>query len=151
MYATPSDLGNRYGRDAIVLAANLDIDSDLDSEVVKRALQDATDEIDTYLANRYELPLSIIPGVLVRCCCDIAMYRLSPTGNALTDEKRVRYEDTLKLLEKLASGKAQLVLKDSSSTSDNTNTNDENNGLGVGVELSASPRLFTRKSTAGVL
>ena len=39
-------------------------------------LNDASNEIDTYLESRFALPLSDPPAVLVPFCCKIAMYHL---------------------------------------------------------------------------
>jgi phage gp36-like protein len=80
----------------------------VDEAAVQRALEDAGAEIDGYLAGRYTLPLASVPRVLVNVGCDIARYRLYK--DIATDLVRKRYEDAVKLLEKVASGKVTLGL-----------------------------------------
>ncbi|KAB7624325.1 gp436 family protein [Alkalilimnicola sp. S0819] len=110
MYATEQDIIDRYGEEALVLAADRDGDGQADAGVVDRALADATAEVDTYLAARYALPLASTPAVLTRLTVDIAVYRLSPAADAGTDERRQRYEDATALLSRIARGGVSLGL-----------------------------------------
>ena len=105
-YATQDDIVDRYGEDMLFSLANRDGDDNLDNKAIEKALCDATDEMDSYLAVRYALPLEQIPTQLKRLCVDIALYRLSPDHG--TEERRNRYEDAIAMLGKLASGKAIL-------------------------------------------
>lgn len=110
-YATLADLQNRYGEDAITVLADRDGDGAADAGVVDRALADADAEIDAYLAERYQLPLSPVPPLLTRLACEIAVYRLGmEAGGGLTEEKRKRYEDVVALLKRLGDGTATLGL-----------------------------------------
>lgn len=103
--------------------------------VAQVALNDASDEIDTYLGQRYVLPLintqstndAVIVEphpVLVRIACDIAVYRLQ-TLRPADDIKdaRQRYDDAIKLLKGFATGSAILNYRqlraDVADTSDN--------------------------------
>ncbi|MFY2646294.1 phage protein Gp36 family protein, partial [Achromobacter insuavis] len=45
-------------------------------EKVDRALADARNTIDSYIAGRYTLPLSSVPQVLIRIACELARYYL---------------------------------------------------------------------------
>jgi phage gp36-like protein len=74
--------------------------------VLNRALDDATAEIDIYLASRYILPLTTVPPMIVQICADIARYRLY--DDAPTDEVRLRYEDAIKLLTLISKGTVSL-------------------------------------------
>lgn len=131
-YATQKDITDRYGGAALLIAADRDGDDGLDTRAVADALTDATSEIDSYVAARYDLPLSTVPAVLVGYCVDIAIYRLSATADVATDEQRKRYEDARKWLEHVSSGKVSLGLADPPSTGSTK------------ISVASSPRLFSR-------
>lgn len=91
--------------------------TDPDAQVInescaQQALDDATAEMDAWLERRFAMPLVdkdngvlIMPSVLERCACDIAVYRLQ-TLRPADDIKdaRQRYEDVIKLLKSMATG-----------------------------------------------
>jgi phage gp36-like protein len=109
MYANEQDIIDKYGAEALVITADHDGDGVADPAVVARGLSDAGDEINTYIGSRYPLPLTYAPPILKPLCIDIALYKMS-VGITVTDEKRLRYEDALKLLVKIAEGKITLGL-----------------------------------------
>lgn len=136
MYATPADLLNRYPTDPAIVGA-----SEADQLV---ALDDASDEIDTYLA-RYGLPLAVVPGRVVAVSCDIAAYRIAGDAALMTEEKRKRYEDAVRWLEKCSTGAIDLTAL---VTADD---GDPETDEAVEAEITYQERLFTRTSMAGVL
>ena len=138
-YATQQDIVDRYGADALYVAADRNNDNVIDTAAVDRALTDATDEINTYVGARYQLPLNPVPSVLLRLCVDIALYRLSP-GAALTEEKRLRYDDVMALLRGIAKGTATLGISDGSEAQ--TTAGD--------AELISNPRRYTRETMGGI-
>lgn len=107
-YAVIQDIVDRYGNDDLLVAAANEDDT-LDTAAVNRALDDASAEIDAYIGQRYHLPLPSPSKILLALCVDMALYKLS-TGTELTDEQRRRYEDAIKLLEKIGSGVVTLGL-----------------------------------------
>lgn len=109
-YATKQDIIDQYGENELIISADHDLDGIADADVVDRALSGASDEIDTYLVGRYPLPLATVPPILKPLCIDIALYKMS-TGTAVTDEKRRRYDDAVKLLTKIAEGKLTFGLE----------------------------------------
>lgn len=115
-YATLQDLIVRFGEDQVLLAADRDDDGTVDQDVVDVALDDATAEIDTYLAEVYTLPLATVPTVLTRLCADVAMHRLSPEADVATEGRRTRYEQAVSILKKLASRQISLGLPATPST-----------------------------------
>lgn len=106
-YATQQQLIERYGEQALLVAADRGAGA-IDTDAVSRALDDATAEIETYVARRYDLPLPMVPTILQQLACDIAFYRLSADAGSGTDEKRKRYEDAKELLARLADGSVRL-------------------------------------------
>jgi phage gp36-like protein len=107
-YATQSDIVTLYGANALYVADH-NRDGVADSAAVTRALTSASDEIDTYLAARYTLPLTEVPGFLRTLTVDIALYRLALSADVLSEEHRKRYEDALGHLKRIARGEAALV------------------------------------------
>ena len=108
MYATVQHITDRYGQDALILLTDRQGTGAIDTDVVDQALRDASAEIDTYLAAKYSLPLSLVPDVLVRLCVDIVMYRLAADRDLGTEERRKRYDDATALLTRIAKGLVSL-------------------------------------------
>lgn len=136
-YATAEQVIERYGAGTVQLLTDRAGAGVLDPVVLERALADAAAEIDTWLAVKYDLPLfsppASPPEVLTRLAVDIAVYRLAAGADLATDERRRRYEDAVKLLERLARGEASLGLADPPASA-----------VG-GVKISRRPRRFSRE------
>lgn len=109
-YATQQNIIDRYGEEALLLLADRDNDGVIDSTVVDQTLADASAEIDTYVAAKYDLPLAVVPDVLIRLCVDIAIYRLASDADMATEERRQRYDDAVALLARIGKGTASLGL-----------------------------------------
>lgn len=109
MYAEETDLAGRFGVNEISNLKSMQTDS----YAVDNALQDATEEIDSYIGVRYQLPLPNVPNNLKRIACDIARYRLY--YQQPTEEVRQRYTDAIDFLKRVADGKATLAILDETS------------------------------------
>ncbi len=105
MYATRGDLEARFGAAEI---ANLEA-MQTEPEAVEQALQDASEEIDSYVAVAYTLPLPLIPSTLKRVACNIARYRLY--FQQPTEEVEKRYESEVSYLKRIADRKAALNIQ----------------------------------------
>lgn len=101
-YAALADLVERYGEDEILRLSDREGTGEINDDIVNKALEDATAEIDTYLSGRYNLPLSPVPKVIKRLACDIARYLL--WEDRASEEVRKRYEDVKRMLEQMANG-----------------------------------------------
>lgn len=106
MYATRGDLEARFGAAEI---ANLEA-MQTEPDAVEQALQDASEEIDSYVAVAYTLPLPLIPSTLKRVACNIARYRLY--FQQPTEEVEKRYESEVAYLKRIADKKAVLPVLD---------------------------------------
>lgn len=137
-YATQQDLIDRYGEEEIVqLTDRADPPQGaIDATAVTRALEDASHEIDGYLAARYTLPLTTTPQVLVRLACDIARYRLY--DDRATEAVTQRYRDAVRFLEAIARGQVNLGL-DASAQAPATSG---------GPDFSAPDRVFSAETLA---
>jgi phage gp36-like protein len=105
-YATQQDLTDRFGAVEIAQLSDRTNGAVVDAVVVGRALSDADAEIDAYLATRYQLPLASVPPVLARMAADVARYRLY--DDKAVESVRVRYQDAVSLLKRMARGEVQL-------------------------------------------
>jgi len=151
-YATPAAILARVDADDLARAATPDtaVDGALLSAVIERpgqstysgyttaaiasarravatieaAIADASGDIDGYLANRYQLPLSNVPTKLQSLCNDLVIWRLLG-GATQGDEKSERYQrvqDALRWLERLASGALSLAAQLDNAPSNNPGT-----------------------------
>lgn len=102
MYATRNDLEARFGEGEL---QQLEIMQTVGNSI-EEALQDASEEIDSYIAVKYVLPLPSIPSTLKRIACNIARYRLY--FQQPTEEVENRYKAEIDFLKRIADGKATL-------------------------------------------
>lgn len=108
-YATALDMVARYGEaDLIRLTDRAGTLGGIDADVLTTALDDATAEINGWLAKRYadRLPFADPPRVLTAHACTIAWYRLQ---GAQADQGSERmHEAALRFLRAVARGEASL-------------------------------------------
>ncbi|MCE8004226.1 gp436 family protein [Billgrantia ethanolica] len=106
MYASVADMVARFGETEIVELTDLEHTGEIDTAAAERALEDATAEIDGYLASRYRLPVTGAAPLLSLLCTDIARFRLQK--GVSTEQARERYEDAVRKLERIADGRINL-------------------------------------------
>jgi phage gp36-like protein len=135
-YATTRDLITRFGEFEIQNLASIDGDEVLDNDKIASALSDAEAEINSYLGQRYQLPLSSVPEVVKGACCDIARYNLY--ANQTTDEVQARYNKRISWLRDVASNRASLGLAEKTQSS----------AFSVAVS-NGGGRIFTRDTLKG--
>lgn len=104
-YAAETDIAARYGSNLLLTIADPDGTGAVNAALVTQALSDADQLIDSHVQERYQLPMSPVPSLLVTLAVDIAVYRIATLP---TDEMRNRYQDALKLLKNIATGTLQL-------------------------------------------
>lgn len=105
-YATTGDVEASLGTAEYTALADRDNDGSPDTSDVEAALLRASSEADAYLS-RY-LPLSSLPTWLVGAVADIAAYRFA--GSRASEDARKKFEDAVRLLEKIQAGKAGVGL-----------------------------------------
>jgi phage gp36-like protein len=111
-YATLSDLQEAFGEaEAIRLTAP---EGELDGPVVEakvtRALAEASDLVDSYLARRYAVPLAApVAPAIVRATLVLARFDLAHGDQREpTEQMRLARKETIAWLERLAGGEAVL-------------------------------------------
>jgi phage gp36-like protein len=130
-YCTTQDLTDRYSLAQLLVIADREGEGELDGDAVARAIADAAGEIDSYIGERYSLPLAVIPPGLTVAAASIAFYRLHPA--APPEDVRTRYEDALRWLKDIAAGKAGLDVGQGSPP-------------GGAAQIEAPPRVFSRQT-----
>jgi phage gp36-like protein len=122
-YATKEDIDELYGTDLLVRVADYNKDGTPDPEVIAKGLQAADEICDAYLSAQYSIPVVPTPGIVNACAIDIAIYKMALGRTSRTDEMRIRYEDALKLLERISTGKVGLGLPPVTTTTTDANGN----------------------------
>lgn len=107
-YASKADIDELYGVDLLVRIADFNRDGVPDDDVVTKALLGADEIINAYLSAQYPVPVSPVPGVVRSCAIDIAVYRIALGRAQRSEEMRVRYEDALAILDRIAKGQIGL-------------------------------------------
>lgn len=100
-YATQQDLIDRFGEEELIQVSDPQ-NMAIDPVKVVKALDDASNRIDTDVAALYTVPVNPPHPALVLLCADIARYYLH--SDKANENIRKAYEDALKLLEKIRSG-----------------------------------------------
>jgi phage gp36-like protein len=123
IYATRSDIEALYGADELRGVLNLARDGvfgDEDIVRIDQALSESAGQIDAYIGARHSLPLPLVPEVLRAFAIDMAIYRLALRNGRPRDELRTRYEDAVKFLIAVSTGKASLPGIDTTNQPDST-------------------------------
>lgn len=110
MYITRDDLVDRFGQYEIdQLEVNIKKGMlNNDTDPVATAIEDATDKINGFVSTVEELPLPMVPTAIKRVCAVLARYYLYK--NKPTEQVRIDYEDEMRWLEQVSSGKVKLIL-----------------------------------------
>jgi len=137
-YATLADLQTRYGADEIAESSDHDHIGDINLIVTSAALTDASLEIDAYLSTSYTLPLiAPYPSLLTNICCELARWAIYK--DKAPETVRLRREDAIALLRRIASGDARLQVSIDTPATDKT---------GNTFTVQTSARVFTDATLA---
>lgn len=111
---------------------------------VEEAVEDATAEIDGYLAKRYNVPFEKTPKVLNKFCKDIAAYNLVSRKGVDESEREktflTRYNAAIAFLTKVAQGIIDIGVEGVETNEDKAQT---------GFSMKSSERIFNRSSMKG--
>ncbi|MGD8172141.1 gp436 family protein [Vibrio sp. TRT 21S02] len=141
-YATKQDLIDRDEQ----MLWNFAIDrttNQLNDTWINQALDQADEEIDSFLGRRFVLPLETVPGILNKVAITIAFYWLGDRDNQVTDLLEKRYEKALTTLKEIASGKRELGLPTIEAPVESS--------VGKVELVQDNERLFTRNSLKSIL
>lgn len=107
MYCTKADLLLRFDEDEITRITDVDGNGLIDEDVLQRAIDDASSEIDSYLVGRYSLPLVEPPADLIRKACDMVRFHLYQSRGLIeseNDQVERNYLRIIRYLEQVAKG-----------------------------------------------
>lgn len=107
-YCTQDDLLKLISqREVVNLAA--DTGDEIDAAVVAECIAQADAEIDSYLAVRYQVPLSPVPDRVRALSVAMAIYYLFSRRSLDDPTRRQNYEDAVAFLKSVGVGKAEIV------------------------------------------
>ncbi|MFT4463709.1 MAG: gp436 family protein [Sodalis sp. (in: enterobacteria)] len=106
MYASEQDLRARYSVPLIERLVDERSDEVAARQKVSQSLSDASALMDSFIAARYALPLSVVPSVLKRHACTMAFYYLN--DERAIEQTSQRYQDALRWLEAVKKGELPL-------------------------------------------
>lgn len=138
LYCSKQGLIDRFNEDELIQLTDRDSSSVINDEVLNRAIEDASTEMDAYLS-RFNFTADNLPKSLKPLACDIARYRLydeEPTEHVTT-----RYNNAIKFLKSVNKGEITL-----GTTS--TDTEVISNDL---AEIQSSGSVFGRSQSKGFI
>lgn len=107
-YATQQNCVDRFGNDIVVVVTDRSNAGVIDITILAKALEDADDTINSYVAGLPGFPFDPTPDVFEKYACDLAIYYAAHPAGVATDEMRARYEDAVKYLTLLGQNKIRL-------------------------------------------
>lgn len=129
MYCTLNDLIERFGETELIQLTDEQNTGALNTASVNQAIADASNEIDSYLIGRYQLPLVEVPEFVKGYACDMARYRLWDDG--ALEQVSIRYRTAIKYWRDISTG--TLRLYGSTETGESL------------VEMQSSPSVFSER------
>ena len=129
MYCTLNDLIERFGETELIQLTDEQNTGALNTASVNQAIADASNEIDSYLIGRYQLPLVTVPEFVKGYACDMARYRLWDDG--ALEQVTIRYRTAIKYWRDISTG--ALRLYGSTETGESL------------VEMQSSPAAFSER------
>ncbi len=94
-YATPEEVLERWPEAPV---------EDAQDKRLALALEDAGALMDSYLSQRYEVPITENVPRLMGLCVDIGCYFVARSDAQMSEDLRLRYADAKKFLEQVAAG-----------------------------------------------
>jgi phage gp36-like protein len=111
--------------------------ANIDDAVLDKAITDAQSIVDGKVGVKYAVPFATgsVPRVIAECTLDIAIYKAYENKSGADSRVRRRYEDAMKILDQIATGRFNLNLASGDTVSASAAPTDRVKG---------KPRLFQR-------
>jgi phage gp36-like protein len=136
-YCTQTDIADILTLETLIRLTDDEGAGIVDAARVAKAIEDADAEIDGYCGEKYSLPLSPVPVIIRKASVDIAIYNLYSRRQGAPEDRKQRYDNTIKLLREIAKGTVTLGAgSPAAETSD-------------APEFSSQERIFTRDKMKG--
>ncbi|MBF0521375.1 MAG: DUF1320 domain-containing protein [Nitrospirae bacterium] len=115
MYITATDIYAVIKEAAAIELTDDENTGSVNVDFVNSAITKSDGVIDSYLATRYKLPLSIVPDVIKSVAVTLTVYNLYQRSSLEVDEKTKKaYTDAVSLLKDISKGAASLGLQETS-------------------------------------
>ena len=101
-YCTRQDLIDRGWELELIQLTDREGVGEINDVILQQAMDDATNDINSYLHGHYQLPLPSVPVVLTRLSCDLTRYYLF--DSSVTEQVEKRYKAVIHYLEQVAKG-----------------------------------------------
>jgi phage gp36-like protein len=112
-YCTKDDLLLTMSEENLILITDVEQTDELNAAVLARAIDDATAEVNYYLAGKIELPFSTVPDIIRKFTVIITTYNLSVTSRAgAKEDQKLRFEQVMGKLNDVKTGKTTLSALD---------------------------------------
>ena len=134
-YCALSDIEHQLPEDDLVALTDDAGSDEVDTDVVDRAIADADEEIDAYLALRYSLPFSTTPELIRKFSVDLAICNLYARRAHLNipETRKDKCSRARRMLEKIAAGGMRIDVPEPAKTSTG----------GIAVTTSKADRAFS--------
>lgn len=137
-YVTLDQLQKSFGQAELIQLTDRTKTGAVDMDVLNRAIDGVTADIDAYLVNRYTLPLNPVPPNLVRIAADLVRYQLYDIK--VPELVKQRHDDAIAFLKSVSNGTASLGASP---------TGEPVQPTAGGVKSVAPGRVFTDESLSG--
>jgi len=138
-YCTLEDILDSMDEDEVIGYTDDADTGSVNTEATDKAIAGADALIDAHIASKYGIPLSPVPDIINSLAVDIAIYKISSRRGGAPEGIRKKYEDAVKFLEKVSSGKVHIP---GAASAPITSSNGS-------VKLTSDPRIFTRDTMGG--
>ncbi len=108
--------------------------------IVEKAIKESSTLIDSYVRKRFPRPFQSVPEVLRMVCVDLSIYNLYErvTELNITDGMKLRYDNAIKLLIRIANGEQDIGVDPDESVTET--------GFSVASKLDGGPAMFSLSS-----
>lgn len=108
--------------------------------IVEKAIKESSTLIDSYVRKRFPRPFQSVPEVLRMICVDLSIYNLYErvTELNITDGMKLRYDNAIKLLIRIANGEQDIGVDSDESVTET--------GFSVASKLDGGPAMFSLSS-----
>ena len=112
-YCTTTDLEKLLPEAKLIRLTDDEATGAVNTDRLQEAIDSGQEEIDTYLGNRFDLPITgTVPPILGKMNVDIAIWNLySRVTEEIPDTRQKRYDNAISFLEKVAEGKISIGLQ----------------------------------------
>lgn len=109
-YCTKSDILARFDESELINLTDTAGMGEINNDVLQKAIDDATDEINSYLFGIYELPMVSPPSDLVQKACDITRFYLYSNRGIIESGSQVErnFARVLEYLKQVSKGALKL-------------------------------------------